>query len=151
MIIIAHRGNLGGPDSANENRPEQVERALSEGFDVEVDVWLLDRDTPALGHDEPLYPVTWDFLLRTSIWCHAKDLHALQELLALSLCRQPAHVFYHENDTATLTSKGWIWIYGTHFPGRDAVCVLPEQTGISPEDFPAVCTDFPKKYRGSFT
>lgn len=43
MIIISHRGNLFGTDRKNENRPEQIKKALKEKFDVEIDVWLMKK------------------------------------------------------------------------------------------------------------
>ena len=41
MFKIAHRGNLKGPNQRFENEPSYIIEALKEGFDVEVDVWLL--------------------------------------------------------------------------------------------------------------
>ena len=38
MYFISHRGNISGIDKNNENKPEYIEKALSLGFDVEVDV-----------------------------------------------------------------------------------------------------------------
>jgi hypothetical protein len=41
MRIIAHRGNLDGPDPTRENSPIYVMAALAAGVDVEVDLWLV--------------------------------------------------------------------------------------------------------------
>ena len=71
MIIISHRGNLFGPDRKNENRPEQIKKALKEKFDVEIDVWLMKKKW-FLGHDKPEYRVSKKFLENPRLWCHAK-------------------------------------------------------------------------------
>ena len=55
MKMIAHRGLLSGPDKDLENRPEQIDTALSKGFEAEVDVWVVDGQKFMLGHDQPLY------------------------------------------------------------------------------------------------
>ena len=39
MEIIAHRGNLNGPQPENENNPEYINSALELGFSAEIDVW----------------------------------------------------------------------------------------------------------------
>ena len=39
MKLIAHRGNIDGPNPERENSPEYIEEALKAGYDVEVDVW----------------------------------------------------------------------------------------------------------------
>ena len=50
MIFIAHRGNINGPDRANENNPLYIQNTLSKGFDVEVDVWY-HHGKWLLGHE----------------------------------------------------------------------------------------------------
>ena len=40
MKLIAHRGNLSGPDRERENTTDTIRKALEEGFDVELDVRL---------------------------------------------------------------------------------------------------------------
>ena len=60
MILISHRGNLNGKTD-DENKPKYIEEALSQGFDVEVDVWY-DNKQFYLGHDEPQYLIQKDFL-----------------------------------------------------------------------------------------
>ena len=52
MRIISHRGNLTGPDSERENTIEAIEKVLSLGYDVEIDVWYL-ANSFWLGHDKP--------------------------------------------------------------------------------------------------
>ena len=42
MKIIAHRANLDGPNSRNENQISSINNCLDLGFDVEIDIRLLD-------------------------------------------------------------------------------------------------------------
>lgn len=107
MKLIAHRGNLEGK-SEFENSPLQVENALKNGFDAEVDVWYKESiNAFYLGHDKPDYGVEKEFLLQEGLWCHAKDLTAL-----IALQKIGAHCFFHDNDDAVFTSKGYLWIHG---------------------------------------
>ena len=65
MKIIAHRGNVLGPNLKEENSEEYLLKAISAGLDVEVDVWKI-QDNLYLGHDEPTYEVEKLFLLAIS-------------------------------------------------------------------------------------
>ena len=42
MLKISHRGNINGPDLEKENSIEQIFIAIGKGFDVEIDVWVID-------------------------------------------------------------------------------------------------------------
>ena len=64
-ILIAHRGNIKGPQKELENSPEYLLDALGKGYHAEVDVWLIE-DEFFLGHDEPRYRVNSEFLISTS-------------------------------------------------------------------------------------
>ena len=61
--IIAHRGLLNGPDKNDENRPEIIENALIQNFDVEIDLWFIDGKW-LLGHDNPQYEIQQSFFER---------------------------------------------------------------------------------------
>ena len=100
--LIAHRGNLDGPNKG-ENHPDYLLHALSQGFDCEVDVWLVNGEI-FLGHDNPEYMVKKSFLEKEGLWLHAKNLEALNYLLSQGLV-----CFWHENDAYTITSNGFIW------------------------------------------
>ena len=53
--IIAHRGNIGGSNPEVENSPEQIDKCISEGYDVEIDLRYDDlTKTLWLGHDSPI-------------------------------------------------------------------------------------------------
>ena len=56
------------------------------------------------------------------------------------------HSFMHDQDDATLTSKGYIWVY----PGKrlvpDCIVVLPD--GKVPDYISGVCSDNVEDYNG---
>jgi len=146
MKYIAHRGLIEGPDKEIENRPETIQKALDLGLDVEVDVWLID-DIWYLGHDEPQYKTTIDFISKQNLWVHCKNFNSLSVLINR---HKNINCFWHENDKYTLTSKGYIWAY----PGQETVnerCikVLPElfSTKINENDCFGICTDYVFKYK----
>lgn len=140
-IIISHRGNINGPDPSLENRPEQIEEAISQSFDVEIDVWLKNNKI-YLGHDNPQYEINKKFLTdrKDRLWCHAKNITALRELLKLNL-----NCFWHQNDDVVLTSSGHMWT----FPGKkltdSSISVMPEINYMfdSLPTCAGYCTDFP--------
>lgn len=122
MKLIAHRGNINGPNPERENTVEYIEEAIALGYDVEIDLNFYNGAI-YLGHDEPEYEVPFKWLIEFQdyLWCHAKDIPVFRMLLDLGM-----HTFMHDQDDATLTSKGYIWTY----PGKQlvpgAIAVLPE-------------------------
>ena len=56
MILISHRGNISGENPEKENHPEYIDKAISLGYDVEIDVWD-DSGKIVLGHDVPQYEI----------------------------------------------------------------------------------------------
>lgn len=104
MKIISHRGNTNGVNLNLENNPIHIEN-LSKVIDCEIDVWMID-DNLFLGHDEPQYKINKFFLKNPNLWCHAKNLSALNFMLNEGII-----CFYHNTDNFTLTSNGFIWTY----------------------------------------
>lgn len=146
QYIISHRGNTIGPIPNRENDPEYLMEAIDQGFNVEVDVWLIDNNF-WLGHDAPQYQVEASFLLNEKFWHHAKNIDAMH-LLNRMRPKFLINCFYHQTDDCVLTSGGWIWTY----PGKDivdeqAIAVMPEQVpewDISKAG--GICTDFVFNY-----
>ena len=140
MKLIAHRGLFDGPDSTVENTVEQIELALSKGYDVELDVWQIGN-TFYLGHDKPESAISASWLENSAFWIHAKNTQALDTLRHLN-------VFWHQSDDYTLTSAGFIWCYpGKSVPITKSILVMPESAGISIDkimhtDYYGVCSDY---------
>jgi hypothetical protein len=144
MLKIAHRGNTNGP-SPRENHPFYIEEAISRGFDVEVDVWVVDKNL-WLGHDKPQYMTSKTFLDRykNKLWIHCKNLAALEYFVKLKT--EYKH-FWHENDDHTLTSNGLIWTY----PGKPATdqSILVIKDLVLPADYMnafGICSDYVSMY-----
>jgi len=162
MKYIAHRGNINGPNPL-ENHPDYIKKALELGYDVEIDVWLIDNHSSSigagvtggrfvepnidnklfLGHDGPQYEITIDFLKNNGLWCHAKNLNALYLMLENDI-----HCFWHQNDDFTITSRGFIWSYPGKELTNNSICLMPEWNNSEiDENCYAVCSDFVFKYR----
>jgi hypothetical protein len=150
MKIISHRGNLEGSKSCIENSPSAIENVLANDFDCEVDVFVTKEDEILLGHDFGQFRVEVNWLRERSsrLWLHCKNKQALDYFVK---SESDFNFFWHEKDSYTLTSRGFVWIY----PGQDlvsnAIVVLPELTksdsfllrnvGVS-----GICTDWPLRY-----
>jgi len=137
MKIISHRGNLNGPNSITENSILAINTALYKGFDVEIDVWFKNGKW-YLGHDKPNYQIDESFLENKKLWCHAKNLDALN----LMLKNKKIHCFWHQNDDFTLTSKNYIWTYPDKDTRDNSIIVLIKKEKIPKKTF-GICTDFP--------
>jgi hypothetical protein len=121
MKLIAHRGLTSGPNSNLENHPDQIMLALNQGYDCEIDLWILDNQY-YLGHDAPTYEIDWKFLENRGLWIHAKNIEALYVLGA----DNRLNFFWHQEDDFTLTSQGHIWTYPGKSITNNSVVVLPE-------------------------
>jgi len=151
MKLIAHRGLTEGPDKQLENQPGQILQAIDQGFDCEIDLWVVNSEL-VLGHDEPQYNINRNFLIEygSNLWIHAKNLSALRWLTD----EPQLNFFWHQNDDFVLTSKGYIWTY----PGKElttqSIMVLPEwdypqlEQFIMPNCY-GICSDFVKKIKAN--
>jgi glycerophosphoryl diester phosphodiesterase len=152
MKIIAHRGNIDGPNPLNENKPDIIDNAISMGFDVEVDVRYDRFDNKFyLGHDEPQYVVDWYWLAQRmdNLWIHCKNIDALYEF---SRATSGYNYFWHQTDFFTLTSKQYIWTYPGQSYTSKSIIVMPEtylkkdqMVDLTAYGCYGVCTDYPQK------
>ena len=150
MKLIAHRGNTSGPKKNLENTTSYIEGAISDGFDVEIDLWF-DRGWH-LGHDAPGEEIPESWLLRnsSSLWVHAKNLAAMEKI---ALHGSVFNYFWHEKDERTLTSKGQFWTYPGKSLGKFSIAVMPEWDveididSLLATNIFGVCSDFVSSYR----
>lgn len=148
MIYIAHRGLLDGPNKQLENHPQQIEAALQLGFDVEVDLWVVDNKL-FLGHDEPQYTICKAWLDNPKLWIHAKNTEALDYLVTNKIAE---NYFWHDRDRYTLTSSGYVWANIGEPLTRKSVIVMPEivdptlQNTVNIICF-GICSDYIQKIR----
>jgi len=145
MIIIAHRALLDGPNKQLENRPDQIEMAIEENFNVEVDVRVIENRI-FLGHDNPDFEVgeTWLKEISPFAWFHCKNIDAL---IYFKNNSSRHYYFWHEEDTLTLTSKEYIWVYPGKQPVKGSIAVMPELHNDIVDQCIGICTDFPYEYR----
>ena len=155
MILISHRGNIDGKKPHLENSPSYIDEAIELGYDVEVDLWLVD-DKFYLGHDEPQYKVDLEWLIshEKKLWVHCKNAESLENLT--SLTNHSLNYFWHQSDDYVITSKKYIWV----FPGRDlirgSIAVLPEtwKSSKSTKQMTTafgICTDYPETFRKQYS
>jgi hypothetical protein len=142
MKFISHRGNLVGPNLELENTIDYVNFALKEGFEVEIDVWVAENRF-FLGHDSPKQEIDISYLNNEKLWCHAKNIFALQQLLKMN-----TNCFWHFEDKFTLTSKGYVWAYPTVNYSNGVIAVLPEKyDGKNLFNCAGVCSDYILEYK----
>lgn len=138
MKLIAHRGNIHGPNLEKENHPDYITQAVKLGYDVEVDVWY-ENEKWYLGHDKPTYEIKYDFLFNRKFWLHAKNGHAFNILVQDCTL----NVFWHTTEDWVLTSKRYIWTYPNKELYPESICVLPERGWVGDiEKCYGVCTDY---------
>jgi hypothetical protein len=143
MVYISHRGNINGKFESYENEPNYIDKAINEGFDVEVDVWYVD-DIFYLGHDKPQYGLRINWLedRLDKLWIHCKNIEAVE---CFSLNKQ-FNYFWHEYDTVTITSKGFIWAYMGKQPIRNSIAVMPEIHNDDVSKCIGICSDYISNY-----
>jgi hypothetical protein len=143
MIYISHRGNLKGRNVERENEPAYIDEAINAGFDVEIDMWWVDG-RPYLGHDGPQYQVDNEWLGERAdkLWVHCKNIELLNWIPIT-----PLHYFWHENDTLTLTSKNYVWVYPGKQPVVGSIAVMPEIHNDKIKKCAGICSDFVEDYR----
>lgn len=143
MILISHRGNVNGPVSEAENRPDYIDDTIRLGYDVEIDMWWVNGRI-YLGHDEPQYEISDEWLEKRidKLWIHCKNVELLNWIRSTSL-----HYFWHETDTITLTSKNYIWVYPGKQPIISSIAVMPEIYDDNISQCIGVCSDFISKYK----
>jgi hypothetical protein len=142
--FISHRGNVKGKFSERENTPQYIQEAISRGYDVEIDIWI-KNSILYLGHDGPEQKIDLEWLKARGdkLWIHCKSLETLS---FFNHCGILFNYFFHNNDDATLTSKGFIWVFPGKQPVKNSIAVMPE---INDDDFSeciGVCSDFIQNY-----
>lgn len=67
MIILAHRGNVRGPERARENSLDLVEEALALGFGLETDIRFASRGH-LITHDPAPWSPLVEFSAHAALW-----------------------------------------------------------------------------------
>jgi hypothetical protein len=145
MFLISHRGNIDGKFDFYENEPVYIDKAISEGYDVEVDVWYKDK-VLFLGHDTPQYGVDFRWFRDriSKLWIHCKN---TESVIYFKECGYDFNYFWHEEDTITLTSQNHIWAYPGKQPIKNSIAVMPEINNDDISQCLGICSDYIKKYK----
>ena len=142
MKLIAHKGNVNGPDSLKENTPEQIEWCIENGYDVEIDVrYSPEKDKFYLGHDDLQHEINWWWLAGKleHLWIHCKDLTTLHEFTSNT---SGYNYFWHQGDDYTLTSKCQIWASSGKPYKEDTVIVVENPEDVKEYDCYGICSDY---------
>lgn len=144
--LISHRGNIDGRKESFENSPSYIDMALSQGYDVEIDIWYIDNEL-FLGHDIPQYNINIDFLNKRydKIWIHCKNIDALYYLINF----ENLNIFFHDIDDVTLTSSKYMWTYPGKKITEKSIAVMPETVDKwdGMDKAYGICSDNISKYK----
>ena len=145
MVLIAHRGNTDGRFESYENEPNYIDKALKKGYDVEIDIWVIEGNF-YLGHDKPQYGITLEWLdkRKNELWIHCKNIEAMEWFNSLF---GTYNYFWHQEDTLTLTSKGYIWAYPGKQPIKASIAVMPEIYNDDISQCLGICSDYIQNYK----
>ncbi len=144
MKLISHRGNINGRIPELENTTGYIDIAITNGYDVEVDIRVIEGILN-LGHDESKCNITMDWLNKryNKLWLHCKNTEAIEFFEAT----EGFNYFWHENDTLTITSAGYIWVYPGKQIVKNSIAVLPEIHNDDISQCVGICSDIIERYK----
>lgn len=153
MLIISHRGNINGPDLEKENEPSYIDEAIRLGFDVEVDVRVINGKT-WLGHDGPEYEVDVDWFFERSynLLIHCKNLEAAYYFERVRPDIANLKCFCSISDPFCFVTQGYVWLNDVEVEPKDN-CIVPllNIDDIKRYKFMdklcGVCTDYPMEIK----
>jgi glycerophosphoryl diester phosphodiesterase len=144
MIYISHRGNIDNIIPNKENTIPYIEKAITLGYDVEIDVRTKDN-LLFLGHDTPdnLVSVSWLEKHKNRLWIHAKDIQTLKTLLDTNL-----RFFFHEKENHTIISgTNLIWSHNILESNEKSIIPLlgmEDLNSLPKHKIKGVCSDYIK-------
>jgi hypothetical protein len=149
MILISHRGNINGRIEGLENTPNYIQDAIKLGYDVEIDLWIINNNL-YLGHDDPVYKIDLNFLssCKNNLWIHCKNIEALVYLIENL---NDSRFFFHEYEKYVITNRGDILVHAqaNRFP-KNSVYMIPEVLNINKKylhNCKGVCSDYIINYK----
>jgi hypothetical protein len=146
MVFISHRGNINGKIEGRENKPVYIDLAISQGFDVEIDVWVTNNQI-WLGHDNPQYIIDFKWIedRKTKLWIHCKN---IESLFYFKSVKNSINYFWHQNDDVTITSLGYFWTYPGKQLTENSIAVMPEISEFDNiESCFGICSDLIQKFK----
>jgi len=150
MILISHRGNINQKNPSTENSPSYIDAAIEMGFQVEIDVWYLEKDF-FLGHDSAQYKIDFEWISKRKsfLWVHCKNILAVEEFNdnGKNPMYSEINYFFHDSDDLTITSKGFLCVYPGKQPVKNSIAVLPELYNDDLNSCLGICSDFINDYK----
>ena len=147
MKLIAHKGNINGPDPSTENHPDQIDKCIAEGYDVEIDVrYNVEKDKFYLGHNESKYEINgwWLAGRADNLWIHCKDFRTFNEFVVNT---SGYNYFWHQGDDYTLTSKRYIWASPGKPYNENTVIVEEDPLALHDYNCYGICSDYVGRMR----
>jgi len=129
MLLISYRGIYDGQNFEDANTPDQIGKAFDHGFSVMADVWRVDNQI-YLGNEEPLTPVTPEYLRGNRFWLNCRNDDVYNWVAAQPRKLYPNY-FQFATDTEsspTDTSGGQTIVPGTVAISNSSIIFLPELT-----------------------
>ena len=123
LILISHRGNIDKINRDYENNPDYIMNAIKKNFLVDIDLWNI-KGNLYLGHDEPQWATTTNFIDNPNFYIHCKNESALEYLSSIKLFSK---YFWHQSDEYTIVSNGIVWVHQGKKLLKNSICCLPEQ------------------------
>ena len=153
MKLISYRGNINGPNPELENTVPYVNDAISEGYVVAVDVWLVDGKLYLCTTRPHIASTSRSKGYRAGAPYHETDESYLENNMILVRARTPdtlarlaksgrVHCFHTDKQSA-VTSQGLLWTTG-NVTGPNVLRVSLEGDSISP--CYAVCSNYIRNY-----
>lgn len=137
-----------GRDKDLENNPEYINKALSQNFDVEIDIWF-KKTSIFLGHDKPEFEIDLKFLLQSNLWIHCKNIEAVEFCIKNKLS---SNYFFHQNDDVTLTSNKYLWTFPGKKITKKSIAVMPEISRFKNIKIASgICSDFIMNYKSLYS
>lgn len=145
LKLIAHRGNIDGPNSKLENKLDYIDNAIDLGYEALVDIWSYNGKM-YLGNHTGSNRVPIDCLMNrsTKLWIHCGNHEAFQILFRY----QSLNIFWHQTDDFALTTKGYTWCYPGIGPLDRSVAFMPEFDSPNLDKFHALCSDEVSLFKG---
>ena len=153
MKLISYRGNINGPNPELENTAPYINDAISEGYVVAVDVWLIDDKLYLCTARPHITSTSRSRGYRTGPPYYETDESYLENSMILVRARTPdtlvrlakngrVHCF-HTNKQSAVTSQGFLWTT-RDATGPNVLRVSLEGDPVSP--CYAVCSSYIRNY-----
>ncbi len=128
MRYISYQGIFDGSDYQDANTPNQIGKALNNGFSVLIDVWRID-DKLYVGNGQPLIEVTEKYIQGDRFWINAKNSDMQDWISAQQSSLYPNYFWFNTPNPPpayVTASNGKLITPGTVPINNDSVMYLPE-------------------------